>query len=64
MGEGRAREAHGGAGKEGQEGERLVLKLTEGKVGGDEGREERRAHEVGPDVGRLVVHAEHRVEAE
>ena len=36
----------------------------EGKVGGDEGGEERGAQEVGPDVCRLVVHAQHRVEAE
>ena len=62
--EGRAGEAHGGAGKEGQEDQRLVAKLSEGKVDGDEGCEERRAREVGPDVGRLVVHAEHRVEAQ
>ena len=62
--EGRAREAHGSAAKEGQEDHRLVAKLTEGKVDGDQGGEQRRAHEVSPDVGRLVVHAEHRVEAE
>ena len=36
----------------------------EGKVDGDEGCEERGPQEVGPDVGRLVVHAQHRVEAE
>ena len=62
--EGRAGEADGGAGEEGEEDERLVPELTEGEVDGDEGREERRANEVGPDVGRLVVHAQHRVEAE
>ena len=62
--EGRAREAHGSAAKEGQEDHRLVAKLTEGKVDGDQGGEQRRAHEVSPDVGRLVVHTEHRVEAE
>ena len=36
----------------------------EGKVDGDEGCKERGPQEVGPDVGRLVVHAQHRVEAE
>ena len=42
----------------------MRISSPEGKVDGDECGEERGAQEVGPDVGRLVVHAQHRVEAE